>query len=142
MLQEAANRGSSTQLIFGVLAAIWLLGVVALFVHIARANRSRGRSAVVDLASRERRTTATPHPIRSAGSNAVARSTAPGSDAIAPSTATGVPQPGATVVTTSVVPAATATRPRWDPARNAWVSEHPDFGLLVLNTETNRWRAG
>lgn len=42
---------------------------------------------------------------------------------------------------TTVVAAETATSPEWDPERGAWVSRHPEFGLLVLNEDTNRWLA-
>lgn len=50
------------------------------------------------------------------------------------------PLDGDPSVQTTVVPAATAAPPVWDPARAAWVTSHPEFGWLRLNSDTNRWR--
>lgn len=133
MLQSAANGGSSTGLLFSVIGALWLLGLGSLLIHIGRGSGPRDRREPTMLAASDEPSAPPDHVMHPAPPSEPAAN-----ENLAPPTTS---QLGVTILTTSVVPAATATKPNWDPDRNAWVSQHPEFGLLVLNPDTNRWSA-
>jgi len=127
LFQGLVDGDSSTRLIVGVLVAVWLLALGALLIHIIRLSSPSSNDRVIDARRKKQ---------------SGAGSTSGFSNAPLPTT-TNAPATtnGSTPMATTVVAAETATSPEWDPERGAWVSRHPEFGLLVLNEDTNRWLA-
>lgn len=129
LFQDTPSGGPSGRLILGVLVAAWLLGLGALLIHLVRINGSSGSSPLFNLAKPKRRST----------NEINTEIQAPPLAHAAPPTGMHTTGTYTTAVHTTVVPAATASPPTWDRMRNSWVTEHPEFGALVLNTATNRW---